>query len=426
MRQVSKTWDRAAIPYLFDEIFISQDMVDFRIAKLVILQFKQYIRTLVYSSVYYPDIDAEIFCDGFEMDHGDTCTDFDHPAYAFSLYRLARKNQKENFKNGSSPSYLSIALATLPSVRKIVLTDRGSSRIMSEKSLQAFRQRRLTACPLKFCNLEATAHVPHSVMQSGFHRTGYSNPWRVILSALSNSNANIKELTMEPCDMELGTNTSAFATSPGNLSQIRLCFRSLTKIRLSLLEDTEKFSTSTEVRHVHKNVAKLLRSAINLEYLSLDLYDSVKEDRVINPTLTEILGRCNFPKLRSLNLGFFACSEVELVGFLKHSRYLEHLTITDHDMTEGLWARVADWMRASLRLLKSAEMIQLYSGFEEPWEDFEYMDLYGDVEKFFFAGGENPFTKKSLEEYERDLMGSQPVTKHFRGRGYHEACARYH
>lgn len=52
VRQVSKTWEQAAVPYLFDEIFISQNMADFRIAKLVILQFKYYIRTLVLSSVY--------------------------------------------------------------------------------------------------------------------------------------------------------------------------------------------------------------------------------------------------------------------------------------------------------------------------------------------------------------------------------------
>lgn len=48
VRQVSKIWERAAVPYLFDEIFISQDLADFRIAKLVILHFKHYIRTLVW------------------------------------------------------------------------------------------------------------------------------------------------------------------------------------------------------------------------------------------------------------------------------------------------------------------------------------------------------------------------------------------
>ena len=65
-RQVSKAWDRAAVPYLFDEIFISQDLADFRIAKLVISHFKHYIRNLVFSSACYTDIDGESFFQNLE------------------------------------------------------------------------------------------------------------------------------------------------------------------------------------------------------------------------------------------------------------------------------------------------------------------------------------------------------------------------
>ena len=51
MHQVSRTWGRAAVPYLSDRIFLSLKMADLRIAKLVILHSEQYIRTLVFSSV---------------------------------------------------------------------------------------------------------------------------------------------------------------------------------------------------------------------------------------------------------------------------------------------------------------------------------------------------------------------------------------
>ena len=51
MRPVSRQLERVAVPYLFDQIFMSLKMADLRIAKLVILHSKQYIRTLVFSSV---------------------------------------------------------------------------------------------------------------------------------------------------------------------------------------------------------------------------------------------------------------------------------------------------------------------------------------------------------------------------------------
>ena len=51
---------------------MSFNMADLRIAKLVVLRFKHYIRTLVFSSVYYravPDGDFELhFQDAFPDD----------------------------------------------------------------------------------------------------------------------------------------------------------------------------------------------------------------------------------------------------------------------------------------------------------------------------------------------------------------------
>lgn len=429
LRQVSKTCERAAVPYLFNEIFISQNMADLRIAKLVILQFRPYIRTLVLSSVYYTDMDRESFDEkkleeesGINHDNY-TCP---FPDHAFAIYRIARRNQQESLRNGAISAYLSFALTSSPKIQKIVLTDTSSSRSMSRKSLQVYEPRSSKACPNKDCDLGDTDRLPYAVRQSGFSRKGSTNPWRLALSALYATNANVKELTMEPRDMELGTNTAAFSMSPGSLGQAELCFHNLTKLRFSLTMDDKPFSTNVDTRHVHRNVAKLLRSAINLESLSLLLLDdySIPNDELF--TLQEILGRCEFPKLRSLILPGFVSSEAELLRFLRPSKNLEYLTINCHILSEGTWMRVADWIRASLPLLKHAGLEQLYGGFDEPWASIEYMDFYENVGKFFFAQGENPFTTKALDQYHADIKAKRRKIDPSGGIGFIEAYRKYH
>lgn len=427
VRQLSKTFERAAVPYLFDEIFISQNMADLRIAKLVVLQFKHYIRTLVFSSVYYADIDRESFYEKFEEEFGigpdnDSCPSPDH---AFALYRIARRNQQESLRNGSISAFLSFALTSSPSIQKIVLTDTSSSRSMSRKSLQVYEPRSSKACPDKDCDLGDTEHLPHAVRQSGFSQEGSTNPWRLTLPALYATNANVKELTMEPCDMELGTNTAAFSMSPGNLGQAKLCFHNLTKLRFNLIMDDKRFSTNVDTRHVHRNVTKLLRSAVNLESLSLLLIDENFTPNDVS-TVQEILMPCKFHKLRSLILVVNVSSEAELLQFLAHSKNLEQLTINCHDLSQGSWMRVLDWIRASLPLLKHAEINQLYGGFDEPWEGTEYMDVYEEVGKFLFAQGENPFTVKALDKYHADIKAKRRRIHPSGGIGFIEAYRKYH
>ena len=430
VRQTSKIWERAAVPYLFDEIFISQDLADFVIAKLVILHFKHYIRTLVFSSVYYTRVDRETFDREFDfmMDNfsNDVGTDNGHSEYAFAIYRIMRKNQQENLMNGSSSAYLFFALASLPNVRKVILTFTSSSRSMPYQSLQVYQARRLKACPFKQCDLTVADHLPYEVCQYGFSRKGSTNPWRLVLSALSATNASVRELTMEPGDMDVSTNTAAFSMSPGNLCQAKICLQILTKIRFSLMVDDERFSNHVDIRHVHQNVAKLLSSAVNLQSLSLDLNDEAGMIRPGYSTLREILGQCKYPKLRSLILAYFSSSDEELLRLLKYSKDLQQITIDSNRLVKGSWRRVADWMRASLPQLKHAKLGKLYGGFDEPFESMEYLDLYEDVGNFLFANGENPFTAKALEKHQADIEAKREVVSSTGGLSFIEAYAKYH
>lgn len=209
--------------------------------------------------------------------------------------------------------------------------------------------------------------------------------------------------------MDVSTNTAAFSMSPGNLSQAKICFQILTKIRFSLILGYERLSDHVDIRHVHQNVAKLLRSAVNLQSLSLDLDDQADMIRPGYSTLREILGRCKYPKLRSLILGYFSSSDEELLRLLKHSKDLQQITIAFHRLVKGSWRRVADWMRASLPQLKHAKLGNLYGGFDEPFESVEYRDLYEDVGNFLFAHGENPFTTKALEKHQADIEAKREV-----------------
>ena len=422
VRQVSKMWEYAAVPFLFDEIFISQDSVDFRIAKLVIRRFRHYIRTIVFSSYYYKTWNREDF-KKYRVEPCNIVHDDDH---TFTIYCFMRNEQQASITKGTCSAYLKFALTSLPKVRKIILTDTCSSRSMPQQSLQVYTPRRLKASPFKQCDRTAAEHLPYAVCESGFSRTGSTNPWGLLLSALSATNANVKELTMEPDDMELSINTAAFSMSPSDLSQAMLYFHNLTKLRLSLSVDVKRFSAGLDRRHVHENVAKLLSNALNLESLSLDLSG---EDCVFEPqccSLQEILGQCKFFKLRSLILGFFDSSDEELLWLLNHSKRLEQITINCHTLTEGSWMRVADWIRASLPLLKHAELNQLYGGFDEPINILEYMDLYGDVGNFLFGSGENPFTKKALEKYHADKESGRRVLSATGGLGHINAYTEYH
>ena len=294
---------------------------------------------------------------------------------------------------------------------------------MPHQSLQVFQSRKLKACPVEDCDLTPADHLPDELRETGFSRKDSINPWDPVLSALSTTQANVRELTMEPDDMCLGTNSAAFSMSPGGLSQAILSFRNLTKLRLSLIGDTEQFDES---RYVHRNVAKLLSNAINLESLSLDISDEKIPYNSTCSLFQDILGQCKFPRLRSLILAFFTSSDEELLRLLNHSTKLEQITINCFTLATGSWMRVADWIRASLPLLKHAELAHLYGGFDKPIYGDEYLDLYGDVDNFLFASGENPFTKEALDKYNADKMARRQAPNVAVLLGYIGAYTKYH
>ena len=81
---------------------MSLEMADLLIAKLFIHHFKQYIRVLVFSSVYYREMGRDEFVEHYRAFHTDPDTAIVQSTYAFKLYRSAQKDQRKHLETVQS------------------------------------------------------------------------------------------------------------------------------------------------------------------------------------------------------------------------------------------------------------------------------------------------------------------------------------
>ena len=247
------------------------------------------------------------------------------------------------------------------------------------------------------------------------------------LSATSSSPSEIvTKLTQDGADPLSTTafDTSAFNMPPADLLDAKNIFQALTKLRLTLGVDREKFSTNGTTRCVHRNVVRLLRAAINLKYLAIEAVENGSSDEATT-SFQDILGRAKFPKLKSLILAFFTSTETELLHLFKYSPRLEHVCIDGHEIKSGSWSRAASRVRATLSL-KSVEFNRLYGGFEEHRASAEYRDYFGDVGKFFLADGPNPFSKSALKQSRDEYDSGRAPINTSGGLGYIEHYRMFH
>lgn len=413
IRQVSKACDQAAVTYLFDEIFMSFNTAELRIAQQVIFKFKHCIHTLIFSSVCYHHIDPDDFGETWDLAFPDDEDSEAHSNYAYEQYSLAVKAQKDTIRTGACPVYLSFALSNIPRLQKIILTDLTSTRSMSHESMQEYGPGLLRKCPLESCEIMTCEdhYTFDPPAQPGFNRSDVFNPLRTILLALAVTVTTVPELTMETSTHEscaIHLNTSALRMSQPDLRAAIVVFATLTKLRLCLDVNEEKFCKDNKTYYVSRNVPKLLNAAVNLEYFTLEAFDA-GNDMIDSKTSFEVLlGQCIFPKLKSLILVFLWSSEMELLHFLQHCTQLEQMTLHCHHLTSGSWAAVANRMKLTLPL-KSIAMGQLYGDFPGDTGVWEYQD-WGDIGNFFFGKGGNPFTEEGLKRWLADrAAGKKPL-----------------
>lgn len=141
-RQVNKAWEKGAVPYLFDEVFLSSNPADFEAADLTMRTFTPFIKTVTFSSIYYMPVqwnylkqegrdqvpkgmrgkDSDLFDQHLRVEYGNYC-------------RLGDE-QQEALERGTCLARLISAFQTLPNLQKLVLSDFGCKGVESETELR--------------------------------------------------------------------------------------------------------------------------------------------------------------------------------------------------------------------------------------------------------------------------------------------------
>ena len=149
---------------------------------------------------------------------------------------------------------------------------------------------------------------------------------------------------------------------------------------------------------MENNIAQTLSTATNLKSLCVIAYRYTYRDSRYRPggptAFQEIIGECAFPQLGSLILHGFDSTEAELVGFLRGSSRLQHLTLTHHNLRrKGRWDSCADGIKLALPSIEHILIDALVSdgGGNSHVETHTHRCNYTDIQEFFFEGKANPF-----------------------------------
>ncbi|CAD6590200.1 MAG: hypothetical protein ASARMPRED_004667 [Alectoria sarmentosa] len=386
-RLICKSLNQAAVPMLFDEVFIAATYSDLEIADLVASRFGSYIKTITLSFVQYPDYSKDRFIElGSKAREKITLERVDgHLAYAFKNYRKVRKEHLEVTESCEFLTQLCQVLRRLIRCRKIVITDRGNGCSGHKWAVHRHDPwKKEDLCPYQNCPLSESDHVSFFIRPDPPFSEDQAQEWYTAILALSIAAPRFTELVVGGEGHNGFLPMSAFNMMARQSSHVVTCFKILTKLKLSLSPDHD-------TRDI---VAKALSAAINLECLFIEGDGEILYD-VPGPMsmVSAILGGCRFAKLRSLILANMTSNENELLEFLRNSPLLEHLTIYQFLLERGFWHEVAVSIRATLRL-KTVMFDALYGGFAEIDQGNDYSHKYLLVEDFFLRNGNNPFTEE--------------------------------
>lgn len=407
VRHVCKTWEKAAVPYLFDAIFLSPNGADADVVELAIDHFGFHIKTLTFSAVYYKAMSWTKF--KREAKSQMAIWDREHLRYAYENYCQLRSGQMEFLQKGACLAHLCRALRRLLNLQKIVLKDLGSESFLPiDKPYCDGIASTLTPCSESWCGLSQSRHLGFLLRpESGFLHAD-ANSWDLAMLALWAVGSPVRELAVESRGAYLPLRSFAYDTveKPRELGPL---FQSLTKIRLDLL--IEPGSGNQEDAYVFEkgHVSHALSSAKNLQclYISAKTGDDLDKYKPMT-AFQSILGTCQFPALRSLIFNSLHSTLEELTTFLESSKRLQQLTLVRYDLLSGTWKQAAEWIRRFLRL-EEVVMDDLYGGWEPDGLVMEshggvYKDHSGRVRDYFLRHGPNPFGEEALAAQEEDLV----------------------
>ena len=373
-RLVCKSFDRAAVPFLFDEVFVAASYSDLEIADLTTSRFGLYIKTITLSIVDYRLLSKEEFITYAERRSGRIFERLDaHIEHAFDLYNKARTEDLEIKDSGELLAKLCLTLSRSPNTRKLLMTDYGNSHLCGRRHpMQPHNPwKKDVWCPFKDCKYSESDHI-HFLHYPGPPCSTRPEPLQLAMLATSMAKSTITELAIYYRRRAL--NENSFVMTARESACLKSQFQSLKKLQL-------RFGMFPgEGPYRGSAVAKALSVAVNLESLHI-VGDSPITSSVPNaPTMMSTLLRgCHFPKLESLVLRSVNSRAKELLGFLKKSPSLIRLTLDNFYLESGLWERVIDEICSAFHL-RSVMLHELQGRFVERDTYELYRDDYILVE----------------------------------------------
>ena len=208
-RLVCKAFDAAAVPFLFDEIFIAARYADLEKAILLASRFGSFVKTLIFCS-------EEFLSDVTLHDFKHQSADVNLATSYYTSYCKLREDQEELLSEGEFFRYLCSTLILLSNLRKITFTSIHRIPKLSlcrqsyvDRFLRTFNPRSDTEYPaLK--PLRPTPDHEFFAFINGPNRSD-SNSWPEVLRALHVSgNSNVKQIVTEGKGGSSGLVTSDF------------------------------------------------------------------------------------------------------------------------------------------------------------------------------------------------------------------------
>ena len=404
-RLICKSFDQAATPFLFDEVLIAATNSDLQIAELVASRFGAYVKTVTLSCLEYKNLSMEDFRRKVEpWTKKKTLERVNaHLEHAFEVYCRAQTENVEINQSGELIARLTLILSKSPNSRRMILTNHGIEGPFWDRLLHPndpWKEDDL--CPFKVCKLSVSDHLRFHVRPT----SRYQMTFHLASIAISAAKSTITEIGMlnycrNPSGEEGFLAKDAFEMTPRLSHCVTLLLQQLTKLRLRLSHE-RRFSR-IELRDARRPIAKALSVAVNLESLFIEGRQFGHACDSNPTTMSNFLGGCHFPKLRSLILSAMNSNEDELLGFLKGSPCLKHLTINHFTLEVGSWEAVARRIRSAF-LLESVMFNRLIGGLPSLNEDDWYTSSNRPLlENFFLSYGENPFTEEAMDSWHENV-----------------------
>ena len=431
VRQTCKSLGYAAIPFLFDSVYVANNPSDMEKAALLCSSFGHSVHHMVYGSLsWYRQPFNEFLEENYECFKWDGSKDpsekNDNIELIYKSLPQPRQLDLHLFwtqfcyladesyafvKSGNFQSQLCQLLRVLPKLYKITIDDHDR---MDDYCCSCYQilveagKRQLKPLPNATDFFSAVqCKEDHLCCSQGSDLTGqYNNSMTYLLEALAATQVSVSNISI---DIEFshiedanGLYLDAIRLPAQSVQQLSKPLSGLTELKLLFEIPYDWVDPITDLPCQDT----ILSAAVNLRRLHLEILDvdDAQEwlhDNVPVPNIFDaLLGSCAFPKLEYLFLQNIDGTEPALLEFLQSSPKLKDLTIRWFYISSGNWAHMLERLRSSLAL----EKVRIEEAKGRPQSNFEVLVMSeqkifknwgGTVTKFFLVNGPNPFLEEA-------------------------------